>query len=469
MIITLRDYQAAGVQEIRRAYVSGSRSVLYALPTGGGKTAVFCWISEQVAQKKRRVNILVHRQELLLQTSEHLTKLGVSHGIIAPGHTMTGDLVQVSSVHTLARRIDKVPEPDLLILDEAHHAVAGTWIKILTKWQKTRCLGVTATPCRLDGKGLGTIAGGCFDAMVEGPTIQTLIAAGHLAPPILYAPPTALDLTGITMSGGDFLQRELSGRVDKKVITGSAVEHYQKICPGVPAICFCASIKHAEHVTEEFNAQGIASASLTGEMNDSVRKYRIRALASGEIKVLTSCEIISEGTDVPVVGAAILLRPTCSLGLYLQQVGRSLRMYPGKTAAIILDHVGNVHRHGLPDDIRSWSLNGSIKKPKKKADEAGTSKIRQCEKCYAVFSIGMTHCPQCGSAVAFKAREYKQVEGKLEEVIRKLDNKITYRREVSTAKTLDDLLEYARQKGYKPGWAYHIHNSRASRRQAVAA
>jgi DNA repair protein RadD len=464
MRATLRPYQAQVIDKIRDTYRQGYRAPLLVLPTGSGKTVCFCEIAEKVASRGRRVNILVHRQELLTQTSEHLTRLGVSHGIISPGHSMTGDAVQVSSVQTLVRRLDRATQPDLVIVDECHHATAGTWSQVLCRWSAARVLGVTATPCRLDGRGLGKAAGGFFDTMIEGPDIRTLIDAGYLAPPVVYAPPTDVDLKGVHMRGGDYAQNELSDRMDKRTITGSAIEHYNRICPGVPAIAFCASVKHAEHVAAEFEAAGIASVSLTGNMGDAVRKYRIGALATGQVRVLTSCEIISEGTDIPVVTAAILLRPTCSFGLYLQQVGRCLRPHPQKTNAIILDHVGNCLKHGLPDDVRSWSLTGEIRK-KKKGAVVALPRIRQCEKCYAVFSIGLTHCPQCGWAVSFSSREVKQVEGTLT-MVNRAQFEIARgraRQEQGKARTLDDLLAVAKQRGYKPYWAYQIWNARQAK------
>jgi len=462
MKITLRPYQVRAADAIRAEYVAGRRAVLLALPTGGGKTAIFCWIAEQVAAKQRRINILVHRQELLRQTSEHLDTLGVSHGIIAPGHTMTGDLVQVSSVQTLARRLRRVSEPDLLIIDEAHHAQAGTWRRIVDTWRACLILGVTATPCRLDGKGLGVGAGGCFETLIEGPSVADLIEAGHLSQPIVYAPPTDINLVGLRTAGGDYLQRDLAVRVDTATITGCAVEHYGRICPGVPAIAFCASVRHAEHVAEQFAAAGWAAASLTGDHDDRTRKYRVAALGSGGLQVLTSCEIISEGTDIPVVTAAILLRPTQSLGLYLQQAGRCLRPHASKTNAIILDHAGNCYRHGLPDDSRSWGLAGIDKR--RIGAQKQSARIRQCERCYAVFSILLTHCPQCGFAVAFASREIKQVDGTLQVVSAEALAKRDARQEVGRADSLDALEEIARRRGYKPGWAQIVWACRQRRR-----
>lgn len=248
MNIQLRDYQMAGVEKIRASFRNGCRNVLFQLPTGGGKTVVFCYITENAAKKSNRVLILVHRQELIRQTSTSLSDIGVPHGIIAPGFTPTWDMVQVASVQTLVRRLHKIHPPQLIISDECHHANAGTWRKIFEHFNKARILGVTATPCRLDGSGLGRASGGFFDDMVKGPSVAELIDRGFLARPRIYAPPIGADLANLRKKYGEFVGADVVAAIDKPVITGSAVEHYRKLASGVPAIAFCASVAHAEHV-----------------------------------------------------------------------------------------------------------------------------------------------------------------------------------------------------------------------------
>jgi DNA repair protein RadD len=254
-------------------------------------------------------------------------------------------------------------------------------------------------------------------------------------------------------------------RMDRPTITGSAIEHYLRLCPGVPAIAFCASVKHAEHVAELFNAAGVSSESLTGDLSDATRKHRIMSLASGRIKVLAACDIVSEGTDIPVVTAAILLRPTQSTGLYLQQVGRALRPHPGKSCAIILDHVGNCLRHGLPDEVRQWSIDeGEVRSRNKKT--ASLPRSKSCEKCYAVYSTILRACPQCGHINVGGEREIKQVDGELREV-----NHITideYKRRLNRmqqgqARDLPGLLNIAKQRGYNPTWAYHVYSAKKAK------
>lgn len=407
----LRDYQSGLIHELREAYRSGCRAPLAVAPTGAGKTVIFGHIARGVSSKGRRVMILVHRQELLDQTARTLREIDVPHGLIMSARTPDpGQLVQVASVQTLIRRLDRIPAPDLIVIDEGHHGTAGTWRKILEAFPNARVLGVTATPERLDGKGLGVEWGGIYDALVRGPEVADLVRRGFLSQPIYYAPP-GVDMTGAAIRGGDYRREDSEARVDKPTITGDAVEHYRRICPGSPAIAFCASVKHAEHVAEAFRAAGFRAATLDGSLSDADRRERVRDLGSGRLHVMTSCEIVNEGFDVPVVTAAILLRPTASLGLHLQQIGRVLRPAPGKANAIILDHVGNCHRHGLAEEIREWSLDGAAAR-KRKAKEDAKPRWRQCPKCYAVSEPSPT-CPQCGHEYIITSRDIEQVAGEL--------------------------------------------------------
>lgn len=392
--------------------------------------------------------------------------MGVPHGMIAPGHNMSAHPVQVASVQTLIRRLQKFPmhyQFDLIVVDEAHHATAGSWRKVIELLPNAKLLGVTATPIRSDGQGLGAEAGGVFDAMVEGPTMADLIELGYLVRPVVYAPPTALDLTGVRKRGGDWDAQQVAERMDKPVITGSAVGHYRKLAHNKPAIAFCASVAHAQHVAAEFRAAGYVAQSIDGNMLDTERKAAIEGLATGKIHVLTSCDIISEGTDIPVVEVAILLRPTQSLSLYIQQVGRALRTAPGKDKAIILDHVGNVLRHGMPDEERDWSLDGSPR-TSRAANDNQLESVRQCPKCYAAHRPAPV-CPQCGHQYEIKERQIEQVEGQLQEMTAEQVEAMRRekRREEGNARTLEDLQELARKRGYAPGWAYNRWKARQKR------
>lgn len=469
MKFQLRDYQQKSVDAIRGAYQKGYRTPLLVLPTGGGKTIVFSHIAERMAARGKRVYTLVHRKELLMQASGKLNEMGLpQHGLIAPGHSMTGDLVQVASVQTLARRLDRLPEPDLIIIDEAHHAAAGTWKKILDRWPHSRFLGVTATPIRLDGKPLGKKAGGYFDTLVEGPNIRWMIDNGYLTQPVVYGPPTGIDPDQLKMRGKDFSQESAEALYDRPTITGNAIEHYLRICNGLPTIAFCTSVAHAEHAAAQFTAAGISAYSLTADLTDAQRKHRIDCLADGRVSVLTSCDIVSEGTDIPVVAVAMLLRPTQSLGLYLQQVGRVLRPYPGKKQSIILDHAGNsLLRHGMPDEVRDWDLDAGVIKRGGNGEKGPAT--RRCERCYAVFPGGARQCPACGYVAPVKERSILEVAG---ELIQMTPEQIAAFRKrsraaVGRARTLDELLQVAEMRGYKKEWAYQIYNRRQMKGRAA--
>ena len=454
-MIQLRDYQLDLVDGVRAAYRAGKRSPLVVSPTGSGKTVLFAYIAQGTSAKGNGVVILVHRQELVDQTCRTLHAFGVAHGVIAAGRTPDRSLpVQVASVQTYVRRLD-IFRPALIIADEAHHATAGSWRKVINHHPQARVLGVTATPERLDGRGLKEV----FDDLIRGPEVADLIAGGHLAPPVYYAPPQAVDLSHIKTRGGDFAQEDIAEAMDRPAITGDAVAHYSRICRGAPAVAFCSSVAHAQHVADQFNAAGFRAATIDGTMDRDARRDVVRALGDGRLHVLTSCEIINEGFDLPLVTAAILLRPTMSLGLHLQQVGRVLRPAPGKTRAIILDHVGNLARHGFAEDVRDWSLDGR-KKKKKKASEEDEVKVKQCPECYSCHPPAPT-CPECGHIYEVKTREIEHVDGELVEIDPK-EIARQKKKEQGSAQTLDDLIALGRARGYRSPdvWAKHVWNSR---------
>jgi superfamily II DNA or RNA helicase len=419
------------------------------MPTGAGKTQVFTYITAAMSQRDRRVTILVHRRELIAQASRKLTQAGVTHGIIAAGTLATNTPIQVASVQTLVRRLEETPAPDLIIIDEAHHAAAGSWGKILDHWPDALRLGVTATPARLDGRGLRDN----FDLIVHGPTVSDLTAAGYLAPSKLYAPPIKADLSVIPIRAGDFASDATAAAMDKPSITGDAIDHYRRICLGAPAIAFCCTTDHAENVAAQFRSAGFTSQAILGTTTIAQRDQQLKDLASGAIQILTSVDVISEGTDVPAVTAAILLRPTASLGLYLQQVGRILRPAPGKTHAIVLDHVGNIHRHGWPDDVRTWSLDS---KARRQRDNAPAPTVRTCPVCFAAFKP-QPICPCCGAPSELTPREIQQRDGELQELERR-----TQRRQQGTARSLKELIHIGQQRGMKNpiGWAKHVFYAR---------
>lgn len=315
-MIQLRDYQEAAVQGIRDSFRQGNRRVLLVLPTGGGKTICFSYIAAGVSKNDKRVLIIAHRRELLKQISKALKAVGVHHAVMTGGYRgIPVAKVVVASVFTLANRLKRFPEPDLIIGDEAHHFTPdSSWGKVVQAFPKARVLGVTATPERLDGKGLGLL----FDDMVLGPTVAELTEQGFLSPADVYAP-SRPDLKGIRTRMGDYVHADLEGAMDKPSITGSAVSHYAKLANGKRAIAFCVSVKHAKDVAEDFRRAGFISSHIDGGMDEKERDGILKKFEDGDIQVLTSCDLVSEGFDLPAVEVAIMLRPTKSLSLYLQQ------------------------------------------------------------------------------------------------------------------------------------------------------
>ena len=445
----LRSYQLQAIASVRIAVMQASKALLV-MPTGSGKTVVFSEICRLANDKGKKVLILVHRRELVTQASDKLKKAGVEHGIIAAGFDPSDHPVQVASVQTLIRRLNSGTfTPDLIIIDEAHHAVAGSWDKIIGHFTDAKIIGVTATPSRLDGRGLGSH----FSTLVSGPSVEQLTKLGFLSQHRVFAPPVIADLSNVKTRAGDYANDQLSQAMDRPTVTGDAVSHYRRLADGLPAIAFCCSIAHATSVCASFNAAGYRAKLVTGNMPMEERDEAISGLADGRTQVLCSVDVVSEGTDVPAVSAAILLRPTQSEALYLQQVGRILRPQPGKIA-IVLDHVGSTLKHGFVDDLRHWSLNS---KPKRKKNEEPAPSVRQCPMCFAAFKPQPT-CPCCGFEFPVKPkRQLTQREGELKEMRRQdAIERREKRQEIGRARTLPELLALAKKKGYKPGWAYKI-------------
>lgn len=478
--IKLRDYQESAVGEIRIQFRQANTPVLFVLPTGGGKTFTFSYIASSAADKGRSVCIIVHRKELLLQASASLTALGIQHGLISPDFTPNPHaLVQVASVDTLLQRLKKrAYKFGLLIFDEAHHVVAGNkWGRVFEQLGRPHMLGVTATPVRTDGKGLGEHAGGLFKSMVLGPSVVELIRRGMLINPHVYASPIVPEIDDLkTNKDGDYNLQELAARVDKPRITGSAVEHYTKICPGARAIVFCSSIEHARHVADEFNAAGYCFELLVGapHMSDTERTAVNKKLRDGVIHGACTVDLVSEGYDLPDLECCIMLRPTASEALFLQQVGRVMRPSPGKTVCYLLDHVANVgtlldgefkRKHGLPNEERNWTLDGRKKKKKKAAEEPEdlpTVDIKQCPDCFTTHEAAPV-CPSCGFEYPVKTRQLAQVDGQLQQITAEMQEKMRAQdmaRQRSAQAAAKSVEEMVAQLGYSKNRAEAIVKAR---------
>lgn len=392
----LRDYQKQGVRDIQDAFRAPSRSVLYVAPTGSGKSVLFGFIATRSSERGKRALILVHRRELLRQTIAVFSRFGTPCGAIARDHPFEPDAtIQVASSQLVARRIRDGRldlegwAPSLIVADESQHSVSPSLMAILDHWPQAKVLGVTATPARLDGKGLGQV----FERMVLGPRPRPLIDQGWLADYVAYSHPAPeFDRRTLRKIAGDFRGAEMEQQLDTGTCLGDVVTHYERHLMGEPALAFCVSVDHAKHMARAFAERGHPAASLDGNMATADRDAALNAYERGELKVLTSCEILGEGLDVPETSGVILARPTASLTLHLQQIGRAFRRKADGRKAIILDHVGNLHAHGFPDDEHEWSLDGRVK-PRAK-------KMLACPWCSCLQPAGRTFCETCQGYLA---------------------------------------------------------------------
>lgn len=448
--IVLRDYQADLIARTSKALRS-HRRVILVLATGGGKTACAAYMTSTAVARGLKVAFICHRIELVKQSVAAFAKQGIDVGIIAAGFPFNPfHDVYVCNIGTLARRLNKLPcDFDMVIVDEAHHAPSASWGTTIAALAPRWTIGLSATPCRLDGRGLGEQ----FDAMEIGPTTRELIDAGHLSKFKVYAPST-VSMAGARQVGGDYNMRDAEEATDKPKITGDAVNHYLKLAAGKRAVAFCTTVAHAKHVAEAFRAAGVPAASIDGSMDKNARAQVIDDLDSGEIMVMSSCAVVSEGFDLPAVEVAIALRPTGSLSLWLQQIGRVLRPAPGKTHATIIDHVGNTSTHGFADDEREWSLTAKKKKPK-------VVPTKSCPACFAIHKPA-PECPQCGHIYAVAPREQiETISGSLVEIDREAARAEAERlkahktRELKACRTRADLERLASARGYRRGWVDH--------------
>jgi len=471
MAIELRDYQGSFVGGIADSFRVGHKRVCGVLPTGGGKTVCFSYLAWKAHLKKTPTLLLSHRIELMRQASAALLRFNVPHGRINPQYTPNPfELIQVGTVGTVISRLNRITPPKFIIVDECHHVVPNnTWGRILSAFPEARILGVTATPIRADGKGMAEM----FEDMVKGPGTADLIAMGFLVQPLIYIPPPKFDRGELKPKrSGDYTDRELEEVIDKPNITGDAVQEYMRICPGTPAIYSCVSIQHAEHVAEAFRAAGFRAEPVDGTMEDAERARILAGLGDGSVQVVTFCSIISEGTDIPAIGCVGMLRPTESESLYLQIVGRGLRPCAGKDRAVIIDHVGNVVRHGRPEIERHWELQPS--EMKNKRDRAGyedTMKVLICGACFATFEPAPA-CPQCGHeapkpkpSLGPTSTDGELIElgdGLLEDIRRK------QRVEVAMARSLNELIQIQHSRNYKNGWAHTVWSIKQKKFRAEA-
>lgn len=460
MTLQLRPYQEQVISDTRNALKTNKR-VLMQGPTGMGKTAITVYMMGRATEQGKRAYFLVHQNELLSQTSKALWRQKLEHGMIASGQPMNAFPAQVASVQTLVRRLESYPEPAILIIDEAHRAAAKTYQTIIDHWPKALVIGLTATPQRTDGKPLDII----FQDLVIGPSIRELMDDGYLCDYEMFAPPLGIDMAGVGRRMGDYDKHDLEAAVDKPTITGDAVRHYQQHAMGKRMVSMCVTVKHAQHVADQYNAAGVPAATLEGKMTGKQREDVLRDFELGKLLVLTNVQLLVEGVDIPSIEVIQWLRPTQSLVIWMQGNGRGLRPHAGKERLIIFDHVANNQKHGLPDDDRTWGLEGKEKGKKKSAAEDEV-KTKQCEQCWAVFRLGPDSCPHCGAPIiAATKRELEVVDGELEKVDKEA-RRLQAKKEQGMARTLEDLVALGIKRGMQKAaqWAAITMASREKRK-----
>ncbi len=451
----LRDYQEESIIALRKSIASGKRKPILVSPTGSGKTRVATEIVKSAVEKGKWVLFLAPRRELIYQTVETFKRNGIDAGMIMAGEPRSMfSKVQVASFDTLhARgiRSDKMmmPKADVIIADECHLSISKSRTDIIGHYHDKIVIGLTATPARGDGKGLGRI----YDDLVQVTNIRDLTEKGYLVPVKYYAP-TDIDLAGVKQTKSDYVVSDLGKIMDKKSLIGDIYSNWKRIAGDKKTVIFCTTRAHSRHVRDEFLSHGIKAEHLDGETPPEERKQILARVDSGETQVLCNVFVASYGLDIPSLECVVLARPTKNITLYHQICGRALRISEGKDHAIVIDHAGAIKQHGFVDDYVPWTLEDKdvrelkdkIQKEKKEPKEI------KCPACGSMFK-GSRICPSCGHTLILKGKEVPVHEAELQEVV--LEGKQANRKESWDQKQqfMSELKGYAMKKGYKQGWA----------------
>jgi len=456
----LYEFQRKLLERIGAEISAGHRRICLVASTGAGKTIVASAMIADAVARREHIVFVGHRRELTEQTSAKLYAAGVDHGIVQAGFlTRPGAPVQVCSIQTLharamrTRSID-LPPADLFFIDECHHARARTYEQLTAAYANAILIGMTATPCRGDGRGLGNI----FEVLVEAPSVAELTSLGVLVPAKIFAP-VRPDLSGISVERGDYVESQLAKRVDTARLVGDIVEHWHRLGENRRTVVFTVNVAHSVHLRNEFRRSGVLAEHIGGSTPIEERKSILARFAAGTVDLVSNCAVLTEGWDRPEASCLIPARPTKSLGLYRQMVGRVLRRAPqvGKKDALILDHSGAVFAHGFPDDEIRWALNQdhrAVNVVHARRGEYHAPALTTCPECSAVRFEGQP-CPMCNWHPVRKPSPIEVADGELGRVERN--------RNVIPFNPSDDvkfafyrqLLYIAKEKHYQPGWAWH--------------
>ena len=442
----LRPYQLDLVRKTVSAFHGGKRRVLVVSPCGSGKTVLMAQMAAAAQANGKHVWVILPRLEILEQTLETFERCEI------PLET-----IHVGMAITTANHVDDLPTPDLILFDECHISVASTYWKIVHAAPNAHIVGMSASPCRTDNKPLGSL----YETLVEGVTVRWLIDNKYLAPYEYYSVSVA-DLSAMSDCN------DAAAFLMKPAVYGRVVNEWRNLANGMPTVVYCASVKHSKETAKAFADAGINAVHFDGSTSYQERKQVVEHFRNGEIQVLCNCDLISMGFDMPDIGCVVMLRPTQSASLYIQQSGRALRYKPGKTA-IIIDAVANFARFQLPDEPYEWRLDSPIKQ-RRETDDSGNFYIRTCEKCFKVFKTAPV-CPYCGHIYKLTEREIKAHEEielqriTKEEAKRLEQEKRRARQEQGRAGSFEELVAIGKARGYRnPAfWAAQVMRGRSRR------
>ena len=449
----LRDYQQEMIDKVYQSIKSGHRSIMVQSPPRTGKTVLMADIARRATAKGNRVLFMVHRQEIVEQVVKTFRADGVNM-----------NLATIGMVQTITRHVGDLDPPQIIFVDEAHHALARTYQRVLEAFPKAYKLLFTATPYRLNGTGFTDIA----DDLITGKPVSWLIDHHSLAPVDYYAP-SQIDASKLrTKRTGDYSEGSIREAMKPKIY-GNAVKHYLKLAAGKQAIAYTYNVDSAIRLAQAFNSQGITARAVAGSTPKEERRKIIEDYRAGKIKIVTNAELFTEGLDLPNVDCVIMLRPTQSLSLYLQFSMRSMNPREGKTATII-DHVGNVERFGLPTDDREWTLEGR-EKGKTSSSGATIKPVTVCQTCFASFYRTGGTCPYCGAALGEEKKievvddaELKKVTRSRLAIVKQLEQSAATQniagKRPSELKSFKEIQAYAKLKGYRQGWSYYYAKQR---------
>lgn len=444
---TLRPYQIDALNRLRDGIRRGVKRQILMIATGGGKTSVAAEMITTAVGRGKRVLFLAHRRELIDQCSARLDQFSIEHGVIMAGHRRYQPMlqVQIASVQTLVRREVK-PRADLIVVDECHHARAGSYQKILDCYPTAPVVGLSATPWRMDGRGLGEL----FEEIVVGATTAELIKQGHLVPFTGFAY-DAPDLSNVERRGGDYDEHGLELVMGGVRLLGNIVGQWQAHAAGLRTVVFAVTVAHSKEIVERFRHAGVAAEHVDGETPTELRAAILERLRTGETTVVSNVGVLTEGWDLPSCEVCILARPTQSVGLYLQMVGRVLRPAPGKAVARIHDHAGCIVQHGPPDYERDYSLDADVSVGKRKS--AKPPPMRTCLGCFAIYTPELEACPACGFVDEKARRPPQEIQEATAIPIEEIKAPGRHAGEGTRRAVLRTLLATAQRKNYKAGWA----------------